>query len=59
MPSRTIYIKEEDLPVFSQAQKMGSESISAIIIEALRRYVVEGEQRQNEQHQQSAHCWHY
>ena len=51
MPNRTIYIKEDDLPIFSKAQQLGSESISAIIMEALRRYVVDEEKRQDESQQ--------
>lgn len=46
MPNRTIYIKEEDMSVFNKAQESGSESISAIVIESLRRYIQQEEEKE-------------
>ena len=39
MPNKTIYVREEDLPVFEEAEKLGGDSLSGIIAEALRRFV--------------------
>lgn len=39
MPNKTIYIKDEDAAVFTKAQKIGGESISAVITKALRQFV--------------------
>ena len=45
MPNKTIYIREEDLAVFEQAQKDGGESISAIVTKALRHYLSQEQDR--------------
>ena len=39
MPNKTIYVREEDLPVFEEAERLGGDSLSGIIAEALRRFV--------------------
>lgn len=39
MPQKTIYVKEEDLPVFEEAMALGEESLSGIIVESLREYL--------------------
>jgi len=39
MPNKTIYVREEDLPVFEEAEKLGGDSLSSVIAEALRRFV--------------------
>ena len=39
MANKTIYVREEDLPVFEEAEKLGGDSLSSIIAEALRRFV--------------------
>jgi len=39
MPNKTIYVKDEDLQVFEEAEKLGGDSLSGIIAEALRRFV--------------------
>ena len=50
MPNKTIYIKDEHLPLFEQAQQVGGESVSAVIIEALQGYVSrEGKRRSREE----------
>ncbi|MDF1660933.1 MAG: ATPase, T2SS/T4P/T4SS family [Planctomycetota bacterium] len=43
MPNKTIYIKDEDASIFTKAQKMGGESISAVITKALRQFVEHSE----------------
>lgn len=44
MPNKTIYIKDEDASVFSRAQELGGESISAVITKALKQFVDLSEQ---------------
>ncbi|MBO8160606.1 MAG: hypothetical protein H0Z24_03135 [Thermosipho sp. (in: Bacteria)] len=39
MPRKTIYVSEEDLPIFEKAEKLGDNSLSAVIAEALKRFV--------------------
>ena len=39
MPNKTIYVREEDLPVFEEAEKLGGDSLSAVIAEAVKRFV--------------------
>ena len=39
MPNKTIYVRDEDLQVYEDAEKLGGDSLSGIIAEALRRFV--------------------
>ena len=39
MPNKTIYVKDEDLSIFEEAEKLGGDSLSAVIAEALKRFV--------------------
>jgi len=39
MPNKTIYVRDEDLQIFEEAEKLGGDSLSGIIAEALRRFV--------------------
>jgi len=39
MPNKTIYVKDEDLQLFEEAERLGGDSLSGIIAEALRRFV--------------------
>jgi EXLDI family protein len=39
MPNKTIYVSDEDLPLFTRAQEIAGGSLSAAISAALRRYV--------------------
>ncbi len=39
MATKQIYVKDADLPLFEQAEQLGGESLSAVIAEALRRFV--------------------
>lgn len=41
MANKTIYIADEDLPIFQKAQEIAGESISKVIARALRQYVTE------------------
>jgi len=39
MPNKTIYVRDEDLQFFEEAEKLGGDSLSAVIAEAVRRFV--------------------
>jgi EXLDI family protein len=39
MPNKTIYVSEEDLPLFERAQELSGANLSSAIVQALRRYV--------------------
>ena len=39
MPNKTIYVSDEDLPLFQRAQELAGGKLSAAITAALRRYV--------------------
>ena len=39
MPNKTIYVKDEDVQLFEEAEKLGGDSLSGVIAEALRRFV--------------------
>lgn len=39
MPNKTIYVSEEDLPIFERAQELSGANLSSAISQALRRYV--------------------
>ena len=39
MPAKTIYISEENLPLFERAEELGKDSLSAVIAEAVKRFV--------------------
>jgi len=39
MPNKTIYVRDEDISLFEEAERLGGDSLSGIIAEALRRFV--------------------
>jgi hypothetical protein len=39
MPNKTIYIKDEDMPLFERAAEIAGDSLSSVIADALRDYV--------------------
>lgn len=41
MANKTIYIADEDLEIFQKAQEVAGESISKVIVQALRLYVIQ------------------
>ncbi len=43
MPNKTIYVREADREVWEKAERLAGGSVSALITEALRRYVEETE----------------
>jgi len=40
MPNKTIYVKEEDLPIYERAAKIAGDSLSGVIADALKEYVL-------------------
>ena len=56
MPNKTIYFKEEDLDILNRAQDLGGDSISALIAEALRRYVASEEEKLGKASQDEQVC---
>lgn len=45
MANKTIYVRDEDLPTYERAEELGKDSLSAVIAEALRRYIAAEEAR--------------
>ncbi|MFI6498963.1 EXLDI protein [Nonomuraea typhae] len=43
VPNKTIYVSDDDLPLFERAQRLAAGSLSSAIATALRRYVAEEE----------------
>lgn len=39
MPRKNIYVKDEDVTLFDKAEELGGDSISAVIAEALKKYI--------------------
>jgi len=46
MPNKTIYVSDDDLPLFERAQELSGANLSAAIVRALRRYIELEEARQ-------------
>jgi EXLDI family protein len=46
MPNKTIYVSEEDLPLYERTQELAGGNLSAAITRALRRFVALEEHRQ-------------
>lgn len=43
MPNKTIYVKDSDRELWERAERLGGGSVSALLTEALRKYVEESE----------------
>lgn len=43
MPNKTIYVSDDDLEVFRKAQELAGESISSVIVESLKKYIIDKE----------------
>jgi hypothetical protein len=39
MPNKTIYVSEDDLPLFERAQLVSGTNLSSVIVRALRRFL--------------------
>ncbi len=46
MPNKTIYVSDEDLPLFERAQELSGANLSSVIVRALRRFIEIEEARQ-------------
>jgi EXLDI family protein len=46
MPNKTIYVSDDDLPLFERAQELAGANLSSSIVQALRRFVELEEARQ-------------
>ena len=46
MPNKTIYVSDDDLPLFERAQELSGANLSSAIIRALRRFIELEEARQ-------------
>lgn len=46
MPNKTIYVSEDDLPLFERAQALAGDTLSSVIVRALRRLIEIEEARQ-------------
>src|SRR5262245_14303364 len=46
MPNKTIYVSEDDLPLFERAQELSGANLSSAIVRALRRFIELEEARQ-------------
>jgi EXLDI family protein len=45
MPNKTIYVSENDLPIFEEAQQIAGEALSPVIARALREYVSRNQEK--------------
>lgn len=39
MPNKTIYVSDDDLPLFERAQELSGDNLSAVVVRALRRFI--------------------
>ena len=46
MPNKTIYVSDDDLPLFERAQQLADANLSSAIVQALRRFIEIEEARQ-------------
>jgi EXLDI family protein len=46
MPNKTIYVSDDDLPLFERAQELAGANLSSAIVRALRRFIEVEEARQ-------------
>lgn len=46
MPNKTIYVSDDDLPLFERAQELAGSNLSSAIVRALRRFIELEEARQ-------------
>ena len=47
MPNKTIYVSDDDLPLFERAQELAGANLSSAIVRALRRFIEIEEARQH------------
>src|SRR5512134_351693 len=49
MPNKTIYVSDDDLPLFERAQELSGANLSSAIVRALRRFIELEEAKQHGQ----------
>ena len=47
MPTKTIYVSEQDSPVFEEAREVAGETLSSIIVRALREFLARQRQKES------------
>lgn len=47
MPTKTIYVSEQDAPVFEEARTVAGETLSSIIVRALREFLARQQQKKS------------
>ena len=47
MPTKTIYVSEQDAPVFEEARTIAGETLSSIIVRALREFLASQRQKES------------
>jgi EXLDI family protein len=47
MPNKTIYVSDDDLPLFERAQQVSGANLSSVIVRALRRFIELEEAKQH------------
>ncbi len=46
MPNKTIYVSQDDEPLFEEARQLAGESLSAVIVRALRDFVIRQQEKE-------------
>jgi EXLDI family protein len=46
MPNKTIYVSQNDVPIFEEAQQIAGEALSSVIAKALREYVARRQEKE-------------
>src|SRR5260221_8496511 len=47
LPNKTIYVSDDDLPLFERAQELSGSNLSSAIVQALRRFIELEEAKQH------------
>jgi hypothetical protein len=47
MPNKTIYISQDDLPYYEEAKRLAGKSISSVIAEALKAYILDAKKKES------------
>ena len=51
MPNKTIYVSEQDIPLFEEAKNLAGEALSAVIARALREFVARYREKEKGMHE--------
>jgi EXLDI family protein len=47
MPNKTIYVSDKDEKIFEQAQKLGNDALSAVIVRAIKEFVARSQKQKD------------